>query len=239
MRRGPDRKSEFLRALKDEGTGELTTGSSPGTSGEVTPVWMPSNAHSVCLSVCQATECSSYKKSFSQKVFLWETMKNRIVGLNSFDVKWIFCKISLLCHLFVICEGLYCMFMLLDLVGFVLFQYPPLRKKDVLSEFVLPLLTGWKHPGAQSLQWRGLSWERSVLLPQWLRHWTPVQLPGGRAPVGGYPPYSHTHVQLTCTQTEVIFISWQVTESNGLAGVPRKWRQLPASDGGRAERVPD
>lgn len=35
MRRGPDRKSEFLRALKDEGTGELTTSSSPGTSGEV------------------------------------------------------------------------------------------------------------------------------------------------------------------------------------------------------------
>uniref|UniRef100_A0A8C9X5X0 GC-rich promoter binding protein 1 like 1 n=1 Tax=Sander lucioperca TaxID=283035 RepID=A0A8C9X5X0_SANLU len=34
MRRGPDRKSEFLRALKDEGTGELTTSSSPGTSGE-------------------------------------------------------------------------------------------------------------------------------------------------------------------------------------------------------------
>lgn len=33
MRRGPDRKSEFLRALKDEGTGE-TTSSSPGTSGE-------------------------------------------------------------------------------------------------------------------------------------------------------------------------------------------------------------
>lgn len=35
MRRGPDRKSEFLRALKDEGTGDLTTSSSPGTSGEV------------------------------------------------------------------------------------------------------------------------------------------------------------------------------------------------------------
>lgn len=35
MRRGPDRKSEFLRTLKDEGTGELTTSSSPGTSGEV------------------------------------------------------------------------------------------------------------------------------------------------------------------------------------------------------------
>lgn len=35
MRRGPDRKSEFLRALKDEGTGEMTTSSSPGTSGEV------------------------------------------------------------------------------------------------------------------------------------------------------------------------------------------------------------
>ena len=35
MRRGPDRKSEFLRALKDEVTGELTTSSSPGTSGEV------------------------------------------------------------------------------------------------------------------------------------------------------------------------------------------------------------
>ncbi|KAM8850223.1 vasculin-like protein 1 isoform 1-T4 [Spinachia spinachia] len=34
MRRGPDRKSEFLRALKDEGTGELVTSSSPGTSGE-------------------------------------------------------------------------------------------------------------------------------------------------------------------------------------------------------------
>uniref|UniRef100_A0A8C6U7S9 GC-rich promoter binding protein 1-like 1 n=1 Tax=Neogobius melanostomus TaxID=47308 RepID=A0A8C6U7S9_9GOBI len=34
MRRGPDRKSEFLRALKDEGPGELTTSSSPGTSGE-------------------------------------------------------------------------------------------------------------------------------------------------------------------------------------------------------------
>ncbi|KAK0134399.1 Vasculin-like protein 1 [Merluccius polli] len=34
MRRGPDRKSEFLRALKDEGTGEQTTSSSPGTSGE-------------------------------------------------------------------------------------------------------------------------------------------------------------------------------------------------------------
>uniref|UniRef100_A0A8C5HXR5 GC-rich promoter binding protein 1-like 1 n=1 Tax=Gouania willdenowi TaxID=441366 RepID=A0A8C5HXR5_GOUWI len=34
MRRGPDRKSEFLRTLKDEGTGELTTSSSPGTSGE-------------------------------------------------------------------------------------------------------------------------------------------------------------------------------------------------------------
>ncbi|XP_061695067.1 vasculin-like protein 1 isoform X1 [Syngnathoides biaculeatus] len=34
MRRGPDRKSDFLRALKDEGTGELTTSSSPGTSGE-------------------------------------------------------------------------------------------------------------------------------------------------------------------------------------------------------------
>uniref|UniRef100_A0A8C6LJX7 GC-rich promoter binding protein 1 like 1 n=1 Tax=Nothobranchius furzeri TaxID=105023 RepID=A0A8C6LJX7_NOTFU len=34
MRRGPDRKSEFLRALKDEGTGEMTTSSSPGTSGE-------------------------------------------------------------------------------------------------------------------------------------------------------------------------------------------------------------
>ncbi|XP_010784081.1 vasculin-like protein 1, partial [Notothenia coriiceps] len=34
MRRGPDRKSEFLRALKDEGTGERTTSSSPGTSGE-------------------------------------------------------------------------------------------------------------------------------------------------------------------------------------------------------------
>lgn len=38
MRRGPDRKSEFLRALKDEGTGELTaattTSSSPGTPGE-------------------------------------------------------------------------------------------------------------------------------------------------------------------------------------------------------------
>ncbi|XP_067329942.1 vasculin-like protein 1 isoform X4 [Channa argus] len=34
MRRGPDRKSEFLRALKDEGTGELMTSSSPGTSGE-------------------------------------------------------------------------------------------------------------------------------------------------------------------------------------------------------------
>ncbi|KAM6948177.1 vasculin-like protein 1 [Aplochiton taeniatus] len=33
MRRGPDRKSEFLRALKDEGSGELTA-SSPGTSGE-------------------------------------------------------------------------------------------------------------------------------------------------------------------------------------------------------------
>ena len=31
MRRGPDRKSEFLRALKDEGTGELTgSSSSPG-----------------------------------------------------------------------------------------------------------------------------------------------------------------------------------------------------------------
>uniref|UniRef100_A0A8C3FYS4 GC-rich promoter binding protein 1 like 1 n=1 Tax=Cyclopterus lumpus TaxID=8103 RepID=A0A8C3FYS4_CYCLU len=34
MRRGPDRKSEFLRALKDEGTGEMVTSSSPGTSGE-------------------------------------------------------------------------------------------------------------------------------------------------------------------------------------------------------------
>lgn len=51
MRRGPDRKSEFLRALKDEGTGELTTGSSPGTSGEVTPLWVQSNAHIVGLSV--------------------------------------------------------------------------------------------------------------------------------------------------------------------------------------------
>ncbi|XP_030218737.1 vasculin-like protein 1 isoform X1 [Gadus morhua] len=35
MRRGPDRKSEFLRALKDEGPGDTTTSSSsPGTSGE-------------------------------------------------------------------------------------------------------------------------------------------------------------------------------------------------------------
>lgn len=49
MRRGPDRKSEFLRALKDEGTGELTTGSSPGTSGEVTPLWVQSDGHVVCL----------------------------------------------------------------------------------------------------------------------------------------------------------------------------------------------
>lgn len=32
-------------------------------------------------------------QSFSQKVFLWEMMQNRIVGLNSFDVKWIVCKI--------------------------------------------------------------------------------------------------------------------------------------------------
>ncbi|CAL8365995.1 unnamed protein product [Boreogadus saida] len=35
MRRGPDRKSEFLRALKDEGPGDTTTSSSsPATSGE-------------------------------------------------------------------------------------------------------------------------------------------------------------------------------------------------------------
>ncbi|XP_018609294.1 vasculin-like protein 1 isoform X3 [Scleropages formosus] len=34
MRRGPDRKSDFLRALKDEGNGELSTCGSPGTPGE-------------------------------------------------------------------------------------------------------------------------------------------------------------------------------------------------------------
>ncbi|KAK6310907.1 hypothetical protein J4Q44_G00189620 [Coregonus suidteri] len=34
MRRGPDRKSDFLRTLKDEGTGDLTSSSSPGTPGE-------------------------------------------------------------------------------------------------------------------------------------------------------------------------------------------------------------
>ncbi|XP_067108476.1 vasculin-like protein 1 isoform X1 [Osmerus mordax] len=38
MRRGPDRKSEFLRALKDEGTGELTaSSSSPGEGESSTP----------------------------------------------------------------------------------------------------------------------------------------------------------------------------------------------------------
>ncbi|KAM9458652.1 vasculin-like protein 1 isoform 3-T6 [Salvelinus alpinus] len=35
MRRGPDRKSDFLRTLKDEVTGDLTSSSSPGTPGEV------------------------------------------------------------------------------------------------------------------------------------------------------------------------------------------------------------
>ncbi|KAM9458649.1 vasculin-like protein 1 isoform 2-T5 [Salvelinus alpinus] len=34
MRRGPDRKSDFLRTLKDEVTGDLTSSSSPGTPGE-------------------------------------------------------------------------------------------------------------------------------------------------------------------------------------------------------------
>lgn len=68
MRRGPDRKSEFLRALKDEGTGELTTGSSPGTSGEVTPLWIQSNAHIVCLSVCLKLWHLSWKRKFSKAV---------------------------------------------------------------------------------------------------------------------------------------------------------------------------
>ncbi|KAL4660081.1 vasculin-like protein 1 isoform X1 [Arapaima gigas] len=35
MRRGPDRKSDFLRALKDGRNGELSTCGSPGTPGEV------------------------------------------------------------------------------------------------------------------------------------------------------------------------------------------------------------
>uniref|UniRef100_A0A4W5M939 GC-rich promoter binding protein 1 like 1 n=1 Tax=Hucho hucho TaxID=62062 RepID=A0A4W5M939_9TELE len=34
MRRGPDRKSDFLRTLKDEVIGDLTSSSSPGTPGE-------------------------------------------------------------------------------------------------------------------------------------------------------------------------------------------------------------
>uniref|UniRef100_A0A673WC85 GC-rich promoter binding protein 1 like 1 n=1 Tax=Salmo trutta TaxID=8032 RepID=A0A673WC85_SALTR len=34
MRRGPDRKSDFLRMLKDEVTGDLTSSSSPGAPGE-------------------------------------------------------------------------------------------------------------------------------------------------------------------------------------------------------------
>lgn len=68
------------------------------------------------------------------------------------------------------------------------------KKNQNICEFVVLLVAGWEHPGAQSLQWGGLSWERSVLLPQWLRHWTPVQLPGGRAPVGRcHPPHTHTH----------------------------------------------
>lgn len=100
------------------------------------------------------------------------------------------------------------------------------RKAWLVSEFVLRRMTGWKHAGAQSLQWGGVSRERSVLLPQWLRHWTPVQLPGGRAPVGCHAPRLPTH--LFC----FLFHTHRVRRCESLPRLLKSmgWQEYPEND---------
>lgn len=166
-------------------------------------------------------------------------MQNRIVGLYSFDVKWIVCKIltlvSIICDLSRALLHVYAIW----LGGFCVVSISSSSEERRVEWVCPPSYHRVKAPRSPKPTVKR-SVTRTVcptpsVTPTLNTCPAPWRQSTGRLPSPSFT-FTHSHAH---TQTEVIFISSQVTESNGLAGVPRKRRQLPASDGGRAERVPD